>query len=73
MCIAMPGKVLSIANGRARVDFYGNVVEADMRLVDAKEGDYVLIHAGIAIEVMKKTQAEELSALFRDIEEEYDH
>lgn len=68
MCIAMPGRVLSISEGRAKVDFAGNIVEADVRLVEAKIGDYVLVHAGCAIEVMKEAQAEELSALLKEIE-----
>ncbi len=68
MCIAVPGKVLSIADGRAKVDFSGNIVEADVRLVDAKVGDYVLVHAGCAIEIMKPSQADDLAALLKEIE-----
>ena len=69
MCIAMPGKVISISGGRAKVDFSGNRIDADIRLVDAAVGDYVLVHAGCAIEVMKAAQAEELTALFLEVEE----
>lgn len=69
MCIAAPGKVLSIDGQRAKVDFSGNIVEADVRLVDAKVGDYVLVHAGCAIEVMKEDEGEELAALLREIED----
>ncbi len=68
MCIAVPGRVMSIVDGRARVDFSGNIVEADVRLVDAKAGDYVLVHAGCAIEVMRESQAEDLAELLREIE-----
>ena len=38
-------------------------------LVDPKVGQYVLVHAGCAIEVMEKDKAEELIELFADIEE----
>ena len=69
MCIAVPGKVISISGGRAKVDFSGNIVETDVRLVDVKIGDHVLVHAGCAIEVMKETDAEELAALLQEIEE----
>ena len=69
MCIAMPGKVISISGDRAKVDFSGNRIDADIRLVDAAVGDYVLVHAGCAIEVMKAAQAEELAALFLEVEE----
>ncbi len=68
MCIAVPGRVLSIAGGRAKVDFSGNIVEADMRLVDANVGDYVLVHAGCAIEVMQPSQASDLADLLKEIE-----
>ncbi len=68
MCIAVPGRVLSISDGWAKVDFSGNIVEADVRLVDAKVGDFVLVHAGCAIEVMKPSQADALAELLSEIE-----
>lgn len=68
MCIAVPGRIISITGGRAKVDFSGNVIEADVRLVDVKPGDYVLVHAGCAIEVMKEQQAKDLTELFAEIE-----
>ena len=68
MCIAVPGRVLSLSDGRAKVDFSGNILEVDVRLVEAKLGDYVLVHAGCAIEVMKPSQAEDLAALLSEIE-----
>ncbi len=68
MCIAVPGKVVSIGQGRAKVNFSGNIVEADVRLVNAKVGDYVLVHAGCAIEVMRESQAVELADLLKEIE-----
>jgi hydrogenase expression/formation protein HypC len=69
MCIAVPGRVVSIEGGRAKVDYSGNIIEVDVRLVDAKPGDYVLVHAGCAIEVMKEDQARDLAELLREIEE----
>ena len=38
-------------------------------LVDPKPGQYVLVHAGCAIEVMEKEKAEELLDIFADLEE----
>lgn len=69
MCVAVPGKVISIENGIARVDFNGNFVNAAIGLVRAKPGDYVLVHAGCAIEVMKKEAADELLSLLKELEE----
>ncbi len=69
MCIAVPGKVISQDNGMGLVDFKGNQIEVDLRLVDASVGDYVLVHAGCAIEVMRPDEAEELASLLAEVEE----
>jgi hydrogenase expression/formation protein HypC len=55
MCIAIPGKIISIDQAKAKVDFNGNVVDVNVGLIDPKVGDYVLVHAGCAIEIMSKT------------------
>jgi hydrogenase expression/formation protein HypC len=44
-------------------------VTVNTGLVEPKVGQYVLVHAGCAIEVMEKDKAEELIELFADIEE----
>lgn len=69
MCVAVPGKIVSIENGKAKVNFNGNMVPVNVSLVDAKVGDYVLVHAGVALEVMKEDKAKELIQLFQDLEE----
>ena len=46
MCVAYPGKILSIENHHARVDFTGSVVPVNISMVDVAPGDYVLVHAG---------------------------
>lgn len=69
MCIAIPGKIISIELPKAKVDFNGNLVDVNVGLIEAKVGDYVLVHAGCAIEVMEKEKALELIELFNDLEE----
>ena len=69
MCVAIPGKVLSIKGERAQVDFQGNTVPVNIGVVDPKVGDYVLVHAGCAIEVMNESKAMEIIDLFRELEE----
>ena len=69
MCIAIPGKVVEVDGLRAKVDYSGNQVMVNTGLVTPKVGQYVLVHAGCAIEVMGKDKAEELIELFADIEE----
>lgn len=69
MCVAMPGKILEINDHKAKVSFNGMEMNADVRMVDAKVGDYVLVHAGCAIEVLSQSRAEEMLAIFNELEE----
>lgn len=68
MCVAIPGKVLSIEDGKAVVDFSGNQVNAYVGLVSAAVGDYVLVHAGCVIQKMKQREAEEIIELMSGLE-----
>ncbi|MFR7984008.1 HypC/HybG/HupF family hydrogenase formation chaperone [Zhenpiania hominis] len=68
MCVAIPGKVLSVEGTMAQVDFKGNTVNVNVGLIDPKPGQYVLVHAGCAIEVMEKDKAEEIIELFAELE-----
>ena len=69
MCIAVPGKVVSIENNFAQVDYSGNLMKVNIGLIEPNVGDYVLVHAGCAIEVMNKDAALEIIDLFAEIEE----
>jgi hydrogenase expression/formation protein HypC len=59
MCLAIPAKIISINQEEktATVDYGGIEKETRTDLVDAKEGDYVLIHAGFAIEIIDEDNA----------------
>ncbi|MCX8031674.1 MAG: HypC/HybG/HupF family hydrogenase formation chaperone [Thermodesulfovibrionales bacterium] len=52
MCIALPSKVISKRDLLAIVDVYGARTEVSLILLpeDVEEGDYVLVHAGFAIQ-----------------------
>jgi hydrogenase expression/formation protein HypC len=67
MCLAVPAKILEINGKIAKVDFGGLTKEVDISLVDAKEGQYVIIHAGFAIQVMDEEDAKETLDMFNDI------
>ncbi|MGM9648195.1 MAG: HypC/HybG/HupF family hydrogenase formation chaperone [Eubacteriales bacterium] len=67
MCVAMPGRVLTVENGVARVDFDGNIVEARADLTGVAPGDRVLVHAGLIIQKLSATEAEEMDAIFADL------
>jgi hydrogenase expression/formation protein HypC len=60
MCLAIPGRVVSIEGDFAKVDFgLGVIRQAIVSLVDVKVGEYVLVHAGYAIQVMNEIEAEQ--------------
>ena len=69
MCIAIPGKVIASDGTTAQVDFKGNTVDVNVGLVDPRPGQYVLVHAGCAIEVMEQDKAQELIDLFAELED----
>ena len=69
MCVAIPGKVISVEGNRAKADFSGTIVDVTTGLVEPKVGQYVLVHAGCAIEVMEKEKAEEIIELFADLDD----
>jgi len=68
MCLAIPAKVISIQKDKAKVDFGEGVLrEVDVTLVSAKVGDYVLVHAGYAIQVLDEKEALETLQLWNEI------
>jgi len=70
VCLAIPGKIIKIdaKTHHAVVDYgSGTKRNADITLVEVKVGDYVLVHAGFAIQVLEKKEAEETLALFREM------
>ena len=68
MCVAIPGKVIEIMENTAKVDFNGNIVNVSTGLIEPEVGQYVLVHAGCAIEVMEHEKAQELLELFADLD-----
>ncbi len=74
MCLAIPGRITAIGEqfGQpvATVDFDGTVYEVALTLVpEAQVGDYVIAHAGVAIQRLDEQAAAETLALFREIGE----
>ena len=68
MCLSIPAKIVSIEGSLATVDVMGNRREADVSLVEEpKVGDYVLVHAGFAIEKMSQEDAAESLRLWEEI------
>ena len=71
MCLAIPAKVLEVNGDVAKVDFGQGVArEVNVMLVDARVGEYVLVHAGYAIETLDQEAAEESLKVWRELLEQ---
>ena len=58
MCLAVPMKIVEIKGGEGFVESSGLKRKADFSLIKSpKVGEYVLLHAGFAIERIKENEA----------------
>jgi hydrogenase expression/formation protein HypC len=62
----MPAKILAIEGDEAEVDFGGAVKRTNVSMVDAKVGEYVIIHAGFAIQKVDEEEARETLKLWNE-------
>ncbi|MCU0397085.1 MAG: HypC/HybG/HupF family hydrogenase formation chaperone [Cyclobacteriaceae bacterium] len=76
MCLAIPGKLEAITNQLddtfrfGRVSFGGIMKEVNLAMVpDAKEGDYVLVHVGVAIGMVDEEEAKKTFEYIKQIGE----
>ena len=68
MCLAIPAKILSLEGTKAHGDFGQGVLrEVNVSLVEVRVGEYVLVHAGYAIQVLEEKEALETLSLWNDI------
>lgn len=68
MCLAVPMKVVEIAEGTAVCEIDGVRREGSlMMLDDVAVGDYVLLHAGFAIEKIDPVEAQKTLDVFREV------
>ena len=69
MCLAFPAKVLEIKNNfLATVEHSGIKREASLMLLpDAKVGDYVLVHAGFAMQIVDEEEVKIRDALVAEM------
>ena len=70
MCLSPPAKVLAIEGDMAEVSVGGAVFRAGLQMVEGvKPGDYVLLHAGFAIEKLKEEEALETLRLLDEMDD----
>jgi hydrogenase expression/formation protein HypC len=68
MCLGVPAKILETGDGAAVVEVGGVRREISMMLIDdVRVGEWVIVHAGFAIEKLSEEAAEQTLALFREI------
>lgn len=68
MCLAVPAKVLEVNESLAKVELAGVTRNVSLMLLpEAKAGDYVLVHAGFAMQIVEEKEVEEMNALFAEM------
>lgn len=76
MCLAIPSKIIEKDQFRAVVDVYGARREINLMLMaeEVGVGDYVLVHAGFALQKVDEVAAREslkvISAIIEDVSKE---
>lgn len=69
MCVAAPGRIIEIDGNTAKIDYSSNITTVNKGIVDCKVGDWVLVHAGLIIQVLLENEAEYMVELFNELEE----
>jgi hydrogenase expression/formation protein HypC len=70
MCLALPGRILSIEGDYAMVDINGNTFRVFIQLLpEAQPGDYVLVHAGYALQFVSEAEAQITLDILKEMDE----
>ncbi|MCL4512737.1 MAG: HypC/HybG/HupF family hydrogenase formation chaperone [Candidatus Eremiobacteraeota bacterium] len=75
MCLAVPGKIMSLSEENTmmrtgKVNFGGIVKEVNLAFVpDAKIGEYVIVHVGFAISKVDEKEAFQVFEYLRKMDE----
>lgn len=68
MCLGIPSKIIKIEDSRAVVDVYGAQREISLLVLEEPVdiGDYVIVHAGFAIQKLQEDIAQETLGYFNE-------
>ena len=70
MCLSLPARVISVSGDVAEVSVGGAVFSAGLQMVpDVTVGDYILLHAGFAIEKLSEEEALETLRLLKEMDD----
>lgn len=68
MCVGLPARVVSVKDGMALIDASGAQREVSAQLIDELDpGDYVMVHAGVAIAKITSDDEEETDVLMDEL------
>ena len=68
MCLSIPVRIVSINGSMAEVSAGGTIFKAGLHLIeDAKVGDYILLHAGFAIQKISDKEAVETLQILKEM------
>ena len=68
MCVAYPMKVIAVEGAVATVSFGDTEQKVSLALLeDVKVGEYLIIHAGFALQKLSVSEAEETLKLFAEL------
>jgi len=68
MCWAVPARIVAVEGDLGRVEVEGTAREVGLQLIeDPRVGDYVLVHAGFAIQKVDEEEARKTLALFEEL------
>ncbi|MCX6330557.1 MAG: HypC/HybG/HupF family hydrogenase formation chaperone [Bacteroidia bacterium] len=68
MCLSIPAKIVSIDGSMAEVSVGGSLFKAGLHMIEnAKVGDYILLHAGFAIQKISEEEAAETLKILKEI------
>ncbi|MHC6179779.1 HypC/HybG/HupF family hydrogenase formation chaperone [Clostridium sp. JNZ X4-2] len=68
MCVGLPARVVNIKKGMALIDASGAKREVSAELIDELEpGDYVMVHAGIAISKITNDDKSETDKIMEEL------
>jgi hydrogenase expression/formation protein HypC len=70
MCLSIPAKIVSIDGDMADVSIGGTIFKAGLHMIENPEiGDYILLHAGFAIQKISGQEAEETLRILREMDD----
>jgi len=74
MCLSIPAQVIKIEGQMADVSVGGAIFKAGLHMVeDVIAGDYILLHAGFAIQKISEEEALETLRLLKEMEDAENH